>query len=92
MLTTSYGHFYNLEDMRRLPKTALEVHEMFMKGKHVIWYQHKFTAVTVDMELEQTVNRSQKSSSGIVGRTKQKQFVAEWELTHLERLTISNLF
>lgn len=82
-----------LEDMRRLPKTAPEVHEMFMKGKHVVKrYDHTFSDVAADMALEQTINRPQKSSSGIVGRTKQKQFVAEWEITHHERLMISNLF
>ena len=82
-----------LEDMRMLPKTAPEIHEMFMKGKHVVKrHQNKFTAVSADMALEQTINRSQKSSSGIIGHTKQKQFVAEWEITHHERLMISNLF
>ena len=82
-----------LEDMRRLPKTAPEAHKMFLKGKHVVKrYEHTFTAVAADMALEQTINRSQKSSSGIIGHTKQKQFVAEWEITHHERLMISNLF
>ena len=58
---------------------------MFMKGKHVVKrYQHKFMAASADMALEQTINRSQKSSSGIIGCTKQKQFVAEWEITHHE--------
>ena len=59
---------------------------MFMKGKHVVKrYQHKFMAVAADITLEQTINISQKSSSGIIGCTKQKQFVAEWEITHHER-------
>ena len=58
---------------------------MFMKGKHVVKrYQHKFMAVAADITLEQTINISQKSSSGIIGCTKQKQFVAEWEITHHE--------
>ncbi|KAK6182206.1 hypothetical protein SNE40_009938 [Patella caerulea] len=82
-----------LEDMRRLPKTAPEVREMFLKGKHVVKRnQRKFTAVAADMALEQTINRSQKSSAGFIGRTRENDFVAEWEITHHERLMISNFF
>lgn len=44
-----------LEYMRRLPQTVSEVHEIFMKGKHVV-KRYKFTAVAADMALEQTMN------------------------------------
>ena len=40
----------------------------------------------------QTINRSQKSPSGIIGNTKKKKIVAMWELIHHEMLPISNLF
>ena len=44
------------------------------------------------MALEQTINRSQKSSSGIIGNTKRKEFVAQWEIAYHEVLLIGNLF
>ena len=40
----------------------------------------------------QTINRSQKSPSGIIGNIKKEKFVAIWELIHHEMLPISNLF
>ena len=45
----------------------------------------------MDMCLEQTINKSQKSSSGIIGNTKKKDFVAQWELIHHELLSVCNL-
>jgi len=44
------------------------------------------------MALEQTINRSQKSASGIIGNTRKKKFVAMWELVYHEMLAVSNLF
>lgn len=71
------------------PRGARNVHE----GKHVVKRcEHNFTAVAAGMALEQTTHKSQKSSSGIIGRTKQKQFVAEWVITHQDRLLIFILF
>ena len=43
------------------------------------------------MALEQTINKSQKSSSGIIGSTNKKLFVAEWELIYHEMLAVSNV-
>ena len=43
------------------------------------------------MALEQTINRSQKSTGGIIGSTRRKQYVALWELIHHEMLAITNL-
>ena len=43
------------------------------------------------MALEQTINKSQKSSSGIIGNTRKKHFVAMWNLIYHEILAISNL-
>ena len=37
----------------------------------------QFKAVAADQSLEQTINRSQKSSGGIIGSTRKKDFVAE---------------
>ena len=44
------------------------------------------------MALEQTINRSLKSASGIIGNTRKKKFVAVWEIIYHEMLAISNLF
>ena len=81
-----------LEDMRRLPETHPEVHRQFMEGNFVVKRTAGlFKAIAVDLALEQTINRSQKSSSGIIGSTKSKKYVAEWELIYHEMLSISNL-
>lgn len=82
-----------LEDMHKLPDTAPAVYQAFMAGKFVVKRTHgKFNAVGADMALEQTINRSQKSASGIIGNTRKKKFVAMWELIYHEMLAISNLF
>ena len=82
-----------LEDMRKLPDTAPAVHQAFINGKFVVKRTSgKFCAVGADMCLEQTINRSQKSASGIIGSTKQKQFVARWEMIYHEMLSVVNLF
>ena len=43
------------------------------------------------MALEQTINMSQKSASGIMGNTRRKKLVTMWELIYHEMLAISNL-
>ena len=79
-----------LEDMRKLPETAPDVYESFQAGKVVVKRSSGyFTAVGVDMCLEQTINRSQKSSSGIIGASRRKTFVAEWELIYHELLAVT---
>ena len=42
------------------------------------------------MALEQTINRSKKSTSGIIGST--KKYVAMWDIICHEMLAISNFF
>ena len=44
------------------------------------------------MKLEQTIQRSKKSQSGIIGRTRKKNHATEWELVYDEILNICNLF
>ena len=51
----------------------------------------RFKAVGADLALEQTINRAQKSASGIIGSSRKKTFVAKWELIHHEMLAITNL-
>lgn len=69
--------------MRRLVCTVPELHNHLLSEEFVIKrFDHKFIAVGTEMALEQTINRAQKSPSGIIVSTKQKQFVAEWEIIY----------
>ena len=84
--------FYS-ESMCRLPTDNPAIDEMFMKGYFVINESHrKFSGVSPDMKLEKTVQRAQKSSSGIIGQTRQISYVSEWEVVYHEILAISNAF
>lgn len=79
--------------MRKLPETAPDIYESFLEGKFVVKRTNeKFKAVGTDMCLEQTINRSQKSSSSIIGSSRKKEFVAQWEMIYHEMLNISNLY
>ena len=49
-------------------------------------------AVSPDMKLEQTIQRSKKSSGGIIGETNQGNYITEWELVYHEILAISNCY
>ena len=81
-----------LEDMRKLPEITPDVHEEFLQGGFVVKRTAgHFKAIGVDMCLEQTINKSQKSAGGIIGATKLKKFVAEWEIIHHEMLSVTNL-
>ena len=44
------------------------------------------------MKLEQTIQKAQKSSKGIVGHTRKRAYVAKWELVYHEVLMICNTF
>jgi hypothetical protein len=66
---------------------------MFMAGKFVVKRQGgPFSDVAADMALEQTINKSSKSSGGIIGSTKKKVFVGQWNLTYHELLAVGNAF
>ena len=81
-----------LEDMRKLAQDAPSVFENFKAGKFVVKRtEGQFTAVGADMCFEQTINRSQQSAGDIIGSTKRKQFVAQWEMIHHEMLAVVNL-
>lgn len=81
-----------LEDMRNLSNASPDIHEYFMHGGFVVKRTPgHFKAIGVDMCLEQTINKSQKSASGIIGATQKKKFIAEWELIYHEMLAVTNL-
>lgn len=86
-----WGAVY-LEDMRKLSEDAPEIYENFKAGKFVVKRtEGRFNSVGADMCLEQTINRSQKSASGIICSTKTKQFVAQWEMIYHEMLAVVNV-
>ena len=81
-----------LEDMQKLEETAPDVYQYFMSGKFAVKHTAgKFKAVPADQCLEQTINRSQKSNAGVIGTTKRKEFVAQWEIIYHETLDVVNL-
>lgn len=81
-----------LEDMRKLPENYPQVHQAFKDGEFAMKRSvGNFKAVGADMALEQTINRSKKSSSGIIGSTQKKQYVAMWDIIYHEMLGVSNL-
>ena len=82
-----------LESMRRLPTAHPASYEIFMKESLVINETHrKFSGVSPDMKLEQTIRRVQKSSSGIIGQTRWISYVSKWEVVYNEIIAISNTF
>ena len=91
---TNYLRWCSLyvEDMQKLSERAPDVYTNFQEGKFSVKHTPgKFKAVAADMCLEQTINRSQKSTAGIIGNTRKKQFVAQWEIIYHEMLAVSNL-
>ncbi|KAG8176012.1 hypothetical protein JTE90_007009 [Oedothorax gibbosus] len=87
-----YASWY-LEKMRCLEEKHPEVYHKFKAGNFVVRQTKRpFTAVSPDLKLEQTIQRSQKSSNGIIGQTRQQMYVTEYELVYHEVLGISNRF
>ena len=85
-----YASFY-LELLKQLENTHPALYNEFLKGSHVIKCQRRsFSAVSPDMKLEQSIQRSAKSSGGIIGASKKDEFVAEWSLIFHEVLGICN--
>ena len=79
--------------MRTLKDDHPKLHAEFVKGHFVVKSNTgSFNAVAPDMKLEQTIQRSQKSSGGIIGQTRQCDYVSEWEMCYHEVLAISNTF
>lgn len=79
--------------MRKLSEYAPQINMAFEKEKFVVKCTNgHFKAVGADMALEQTINKSPKSTSGIIGCScKKKNFVAKWELVDHEMLAICNV-
>ena len=87
-----YASFY-LETIQKLPQDYTEIYKEFIKGKFAVKTKKgSFNAVSLDMKLDQTMQCSKKSTSGIIGQSRQTSYVTEWELVYYETLAISNIF
>ena len=81
-----------LEDMRSLETSAPTIYEKFKQGSFSIKDRPgKYIAVAGDQKLELTINRSSKCSDGVIGDSKQKQYIAQWDLIYHEMLAVNYL-
>ena len=66
-----------------LPTEHPEIYELFLSGHFVVKTNTgSFNGVAPDMKLEKTIQRSNKSSGGVIGETSYKKFVIELELAY----------
>ena len=86
------GSFY-YELLKELPSKHPELYLKMVAGGFVVKTNRgSFNYVAPDMKLEQSINRSAKSTHGIIGQTKCLNYVTTWQLLYHEMLAISNLF
>ena len=84
------GSFY-YELLKYCKSTQPELYTEFLKGNFVVQTtEGVFKSVAPDMKLEQTIQRSSKSSKGIIGNTRSIGYVTEWCLIYQEVLGIKN--
>ncbi|KAG8172089.1 hypothetical protein JTE90_002516 [Oedothorax gibbosus] len=88
-----FFHLLLQQSFKCLQEEHPEVNQKFKAGNFVVRQSKRpFTAVSPDMKLEQTIQRSQKSSNGIIGQRRQQMYVTEWELMYHEVLGVSNSY
>lgn len=79
-----------LHDMKNLSQTAPEVNKQFLKGRFTVKRSDvPGTSVATDQALEQTINRSSKDVSGIIGYTKKGECCCLE--SHSSRIFINNI-
>ena len=72
-----YASLY-LEKMGQLSDQFPRIYDHFKNGEFVVKGKPgTFNAVSPDMKLEQTIQRSKKSQSVIIGQTRQNNYVTE---------------
>ena len=87
-----YNTFY-FELLKGLKEKHRKLYDTFLAGDFVVKSNKgSFNAVAADLKLEQTIQRSAKSSKGIIGQSKAVDFVTEWALIYHEVLDIANVF
>ena len=78
------GSFY-WEQLKSLKHQRPQLYESLLQGGFVIKTKPgSFNSVGVDMALEQSINKSAKSSHGIIGTSKKLDYVTEWTLVYHE--------
>ena len=83
--------YYEL--LKGLPSKHPDLYLQMISGGFVVKTNPgKFNSVSPDMKLEQSINRSAKSTHGIIGQTRSLNYVTQWQLLYHEVLSISNLF
>ncbi|OXU30012.1 hypothetical protein TSAR_009479 [Trichomalopsis sarcophagae] len=92
MALTSSSHILKLKNEHkflRIEPIVRELYNQFVAGNFTVKRSSvPYTSVGTDQGLEQTINRSQKSTLGIIGATQKK----EYNLTYHELLAVKNLF
>ena len=84
--------FYH-ELLKNVKNKLPSLYNTFLVGHFVIkTAAGVFNAVSGDMKLEQTIQRSSKSCHGIIGDQRSLEFVTQWQLLYHEVLEISNSF
>ena len=87
-----YATFY-FESLINLKIKHPYLCQQFLVGDFVAkTNEGSFNAVVCDMKLEQTINRSTKSTMGITGKTKSLDYVTEGQLIYYEVRDITNTF
>ena len=82
-----------MELLKNVKHTHPELYDSFLKKNFVVKRTlGSFNAVSPDLALEQTIQRSSKSSHGIIGQTRKQEYAAEWALIYHEVLSITNTF
>ena len=82
--------FYH-ELIKNVKNSHPDIYTHFMQGDFVVKATAgTFNAVSGDMKLEQTIQRSSKSSHGIIGRTRNLSYVTEWQMIYHEVWAIKN--
>ena len=82
-----------MESIKQLQLSNQYLYEKFMQGHFVVKDNSvTFNCVAPDMKLEQTIQRVQKSSNGIIGKTRQCSYVASWQLVYHKVLAITIVF
>ena len=72
-----YASWY-LEKMRKLPEDHPKIYEKSIKGGFVVQTKPGFfQSTSPDIKLEQTINRLQKSSGGIIWQTRVAAYINE---------------
>ena len=79
--------------MRQLQSNHPDIYNQFESENFVVKEKEgSFNAVSPDMRLEQSIQRSQKSSHRAIGQTRSQKYITEWEVMHHEVLSIRNTF